>query len=89
MNGERYPPKTLFQLMAGLFRHAHSIDPNYPNFLDPKEPQFKGLQGTMDNCFRKLRQDGVGAEIKHTAVILPHEEDIFWDCGILGTSSSS
>ena len=38
VNGERYPPKTLFQLMAGLLRHARSIDPNYPNFLDPKDP---------------------------------------------------
>ena len=25
--------------------------------------------------------------MKHTAVILPHEEDLFWETGILGTSS--
>ena len=54
VNGEHYPPKTLFQLMAGLLRHARSIDPNYPNFLDQSDTRFKGLQGTMDNCFRKL-----------------------------------
>ena len=47
---------------------------------------FRKLQGTMDTHFRKLRQAGVWAEVKHSGTI-SHEEDLFWELGILGTST--
>ena len=38
-NGEPYPPKTVFHLLAGLLRYARSGSvQQYPNFLDPKHP---------------------------------------------------
>ena len=74
--------------MAGLLRYARSGSvQQYPNFLDPKDVRFKKLQGTMDTHFRKLRQAGVGAAVKHSGTISPHEEDLFWELGILGTST--
>ena len=63
--GEKYPPKTLYQLMCGLLRYARlQIDPNYPNFLDVKNTSFRPLQNTMDNVFKQLRKEGIGAEKK-------------------------
>ena len=41
----------------------------------------------MDTHFRKLQQDGIGAKVKHTAVISIDEENLLWDQGILGTSN--
>ena len=87
-NVEPYPPKTVFHLLAGLLRYARSGSvQQYPNFLDPKDVRFRKLQGTMDTHFRKLRQAGVGAEVKHSGTISPHEEDLFWELGNLGTST--
>ena len=42
------------------------------------------LHGTMDT---KLRQQGIGAQLKHTGYITPNEEELFWKSGILGVSS--
>ena len=55
-NGEPYPAKTLYHLLAGLLRFARTEQPAFPNFLDPKDVRFKKLQGTMDTQFRKLCQ---------------------------------
>ncbi len=86
-NGEPYPSKTVYHILAGLLRFARSEQPNFPNFLDPKDVRFKKLQGTMDTHFRRLRQAGVGAEVKHAGVTSDQEESSFWDIGILGTST--
>ena len=59
VNGELYPAKTVFHLLAGLLRYSRSVEPTCPNFLDPKDARFRKLQGTMDTHFRKLRQDGI------------------------------
>ena len=51
--------------------------------------RFRKLQGTMDTHFRKLQQASAGAEVKHSGTISPREEDLFWELGILGTSTCS
>ena len=58
VNGEPYPPKTLYELLCGLFRHARS------NFLNKSDVRFTKLHNIMDSVFRKLRTDGVGSEKK-------------------------
>ena len=40
----------------------------------------------LKNVFCKLREDGVGAVVKHAAVVTPKEEDLFWTSGVIGTS---
>ena len=51
-NGEPYPLKTVFHLLAGLLRYARSASvQQYSNFLDPKDMRFRKLQGTMDTHF--------------------------------------
>ena len=40
-----------------------------PNFMDPKNPEFKGLHRAMDTHSRKLRTIDIGAEVKHGGTI--------------------
>ena len=68
------------------YAHSQAVQP-YPNFLDAKDGRYKKLQGTMDTRFRKLWQDGVGAEVNHTDIIKADEEDLVWELRILGTST--
>ena len=66
--------------MCGLLRYARlQIDPNYPNFLDVKNTSFRPLQNTMDNVFKQLRKEGIGAlkknELKsHKKVARPDKQ---------------
>ena len=87
MNGEPYPPKAVYHLLVGLLCYASTVQLACPNFLDPKDARFRMLKGTMDTHFQKLQQDGIGAMVKHTAVISIDEENLLWDQGILGTSN--
>ena len=87
VNGDQYPPQTIFHLLAGLLRHARSVRPNTSNFLDPKDVQFRDLHGTMDTLFRKLRKAGAGTDVKHSTVITAEEENLLWERGVLGMST--
>ena len=83
--GERYSPKTIYSLLTGILRHMTTENPRYPNFLDKKNPEFVDFHRSLDNLFRKLREEGVGAESKQTATITTEEENMLWDKGILNT----
>ena len=83
-DGDRYPASTLNLLLCGLKRHMKKVNPATPNFLDEKDDRFAGLRGTRDVVARKLREDGVGASVKHTATISHEEEDQLWRDGVLG-----
>ena len=49
--------------------------------------QFQGLHGTLDNVFRKLHENGIGAKVKHAEVITKDEENQLWDSGVIGIDS--
>ena len=86
-DGGRYPASTLNLLLCGLKRHMKKVNPATPNFLDENDDRFAGLRGTRDVVARKLREDGVGASVKHTATISQEEEAQLWSEGVLGLSS--
>ena len=50
------------------------LNPATANFLDESDDRFVGLRGTRDVVAHKLREDGVGASVNHTATI-SHEEE--------------
>ena len=83
-DGQQYPPNTINQLLAGLWRQVRSKTPNAPNFMNRKDHRFGQLNGAISSVFRKLREQGVGASIKHAPVITPEEEDLLWSTGIMG-----
>jgi hypothetical protein len=83
-SGGQYPASTIFSLLSELLRRARAIDPHCPNFLDTKDTRFRQMHAIIDTYFRQLRESGVGAEVKHTNVIMKEEEDELWDKGVLG-----
>lgn len=85
--GERYPTTTITNLLSGLWRFACNKSSDYPNFMDRRDRCFADLNGAISSIFHKLREDGIGAVVKHAPVVTPQEEDLLWSTGAIGTSS--
>ena len=82
-DGEPYPARTLYLLLAGLLQYGRSKSKLCPNFMDKSDCHFSELSGVCESVSRQLRKDGVGASVKHTAIITPEEEDILLDKGVM------
>ena len=48
VSGGKYPATTIFSLLSGLLRRSRSIDPDFPNFLDTKDPRFRSMHCVID-----------------------------------------
>ena len=83
-NGDAYPARTLSNLLAGLYRHCREYDAACPNFMNRKDPVFKELNGAIEVRSRELREAGVGAMVKHAAVISEQEEHALWESKVIG-----
>ena len=59
-------------------------NPTYLNFFNKDDPAFSTFQVTLDNLFKCLRSDGVGA---HTETISSSEENELWASGVLNVDS--
>ena len=86
--GEPYPPRTLYQLLTGLHRHALTINPHAFNFLDKYNRAFQKLHNVIDNHFKALRKEGVGSDSIHTEIITKEEENKLWVSGVLGLATT-
>ena len=75
--GEKYPPKTFYQLLCGIQRVILETSPDFPKICDERN---RDLHRTCDTAFRKLHSDGVGTSVQHAEPILPEEED---NCDLL------
>ena len=82
--GNKYPASTLLCLLGGLLREMRSVSPDCPNFMDTSDSRFKGMHSIVDSYFRQLRNEGVGASVKHASLINKDEENILWQHGVLG-----
>ena len=69
--------------MAGILRSMTVKNPLYLNFLKQKYPKFILLHRTLDNHFRDLREQGVGADSKRTPTLTIEKEQVLWDKKIL------
>ena len=83
-DGQPYPPTSISNLLAGLYRECRKYDPNCPNFMNRKDPTFKELNGALQVRYRELHEGGVGAVVKHAAVVSPDEEQALWDSKVVG-----
>ena len=84
-NGDKYPPKTLVQLVCGLqrvLRAQHRSDSF--NFFDKADHRFEGLRNALDKVCRELRQEGLGTNRKGSSVFTAEEEDSLWKKGVIG-----
>ena len=74
-NGENYPPRSINSILSGIQRHIRTENPEYPNFLSGQDPEFQSFKTALDNIYKKLTTDGVGAESSHTESISPDEDN--------------
>ena len=81
--GESYPPATVYSLLSGILRHMRSQNPTFPNFLDRNNPDFATFITTLDNLFKDLRSNGVGATSKHCEGISKEEGELLWSSQVL------
>ena len=86
VNGERYPPSTVHQLLCGILRHMRNSNPECPNFLNKKVARFKPLQNTLDSLFNSLHSEGIGIQVKHSETLSKDDEDKLWSSGTMGYS---
>ena len=88
-DGEKYTPKTINCLLAGILRHIRRTNPfcDSLNFMDPKSKDFKAFRSLLDRVFRQLRSEGIGANPKSATIITDEDEDILWEKGVLGIDS--
>ena len=85
--GERYPLKTIHALLSGILRFMRLENPSYPNFSDKSDPSFKTFQTAIDNLYKQLSSDRIGADAQPTEGISPEEEDILWKAGTLNVTT--
>ena len=85
--GEKYPPRTIYQLLCGIQRVILETSLDFPKICDERSTQYRDLHRTCDTVFRKLHSDGVGTSVRHAEPILPEEEDKLWSTvGVLSTN---
>ncbi len=82
-NGDKYPPKTIYSLLTGILRVMKGDNPSYPNFLDKKNPKFRPFQIALDNIFKKLKSEGIGADAQRIENFSVEEEKVLWTSGAL------
>lgn len=86
-DGECYLPKTLYSLLTGILRCMTLENLRYPNFLEKKSVDFVNFYRSLDNIFRKLREDGIGTGSHHAPTISIKEENLLWEKGVLNDST--
>ena len=57
------------------------------NFMAKENLYFQELQATCDHVYRDLRKKGVGAKMKHAAILTKEDEDQLWASGTMGTGN--
>ena len=82
-DGKPYPPSSISNILAGLYRYSKrcvcvSDVGSCPNFMNRKDPNFSDLTGAIQVRFRELREKVVGGYVRHAPVVLPNEENMLW-----------
>ena len=77
-DGERYPPATIHMLLCALQCIMRRCNKQPFDIFAKKDMHFQQFHGTMETVLQQLHKDGIGAEIKHAAVISEEEEALFW-----------
>ena len=89
-DSKSYPATSIKGVLAGLYWYSYECVPTRvvcPNFMNRRDPCFRDLMGALQVKFRGLREEGVGAIVKHAPVVLPEEEQKFWDTKVFGIDS--
>ena len=82
MNGQEYPPQTLYQMVICIQIYLES-EKLYWKLLDKGDPQFVNLYYTLDNIMKAHTAQGLGVK-QSASVVSKASEEIMWEKGILG-----
>ena len=86
-DGSKYPAKTIYLLLCGLYRYMKESKEQALNIFDRENPNFRRLFNTCDSLFRELREEGVGSESTATEALTKEDELKLWDSGVLSPST--
>ena len=84
LDGQPYPPRTMYGIVCSIMRYVRELRPQI-NFF--KDADFAGFQKTMDGEMKRLRSLGLGVKPKRAEPISVKEEGILWGKGLLGSHS--
>ncbi|XP_066285874.1 transcriptional regulator QRICH1-like [Branchiostoma lanceolatum] len=89
IDGEPYPPATLYSLVSGLMRHfREDLNRHDMNFLDRKDIRFAEFRKALDARMKELTSAGVGVKKKQADPLTPDDEDRLWQSNAISLSTS-
>ena len=86
VDGERYPPGSIRNLVSGINRELTKNGAHF-SIMDKSDRRFRQLHLTLDSVSSELHRSGVGADKKSAVVISSEVENMCWNVGSLGWSS--
>ncbi|XP_031573097.1 zinc finger MYM-type protein 4-like [Actinia tenebrosa] len=90
VNGERYPGRSLYMIVAGLQRHLAESG-NAISLLSQNDRRLNIFRRALDAEMRQATQHGVGIQSKmaEREEITEEDEAAFWKMGLLGCHSAN
>ena len=85
-DGDLYCPRSLSSILAGLQRHMQSTSP-YSLKIQDTEGDFKPLHVLLENLYKELHEQGIGAVKAQARLVTLEEEDTLWNTGAIGSQS--
>ena len=77
------PPNTLSQTIAGLQKHLRDeLGRNDVNIFTKMDPIFANFRKSLDARMKELTSNSVRKHLKKKDLVLPEDEQLFWDSGV-------
>ena len=86
LDGKPYPASSVYFILAAIARQMRADDLSCPNFLNASNRQFRSFHDSLENTFRRLREE-VQPEPRHGKVLTQEEEEQLWASGSLACNS--
>ena len=84
INGEEYPPKTIYEIIICVQMYLESKGLFWKFFEDI---EFVDLKYTCDNIMKERAKTRLGSYVKQAAVLSYDQEEYLWNNGFLGSSN--
>jgi hypothetical protein len=86
-DGKPYPQKTLYMLCVGILRYLRE-NGNHIHFLDEKDSKICEFRRALSARMTELTAQRIGTSVNQAEPVNQQTEDILWEKGLLGNSSS-
>ena len=86
-DGNPYPPTSISNVLAGMYRYSKKHTPDCPNFMDQKH--FRDVTGVLQVRYCDFRKEGIRNVVKHAPVVTAEGEDALWKSNVLHDGTPS